>query len=1075
MESVDRAKALLAFAESAIQQSEYSERPLNELRFVRINSTSVSEAHYKILEAVPVASNAKETECTEQELSSIPHNALPKPVLSSKTSQQPAVAADSTITNRKRTFDSQYSNFNNAKDDSLSQESTFSSGQRYRQSILSPIAYADIDANRSNIARESDVSPGIDAENIPHQMQQHQHQLKPNQLTHALDHSYTSAHSAEVGRFGIWLEPDLRRSQDEPLSENLMATMQEQEHSEVFELSQPQKSPPGRVLSPEFLNPTQDSMVSVGLVQSQSKQHLLRNHCYSPRLDEYATLHNTEKLEESQDSTSSSMGNFQWEGLQTHPTTEHSDRLTIQQPALASVLYSQQASEAEPLNFTLPIVLNAQAQTQGEALQKHLEELYQTSLPPTEDAYAPAALTHTLSDSCPLQESDHNDILLCVEPKQDMHLSSALPLHTQNKRSDHINKREGDEVLWGVENWPWNRTDFIHIPVSTRTTTELEHVSTIGRTCPTTPQAGRQYVVYWCTSCMRVNRNAALDCAIKLSNHLQVPMLVVITIEASVADCMQRLTAERAKDNFTKSMIDANRSGSSASKTSVPIHSTSWFSKWRSAQGYCAAVAKFRFKLKQMGVPVVGYITQSTTTVSAPGHMPFQDILTKGLGIVNPKCLLTDDLYLPTKRAMVSCLGKTVALEKSVIVALDNDSFFPDVGSPSIPSAVGPSDGHCLPLTVGLVKEYEQIFRQNLARNAQCEKSEPNEFSHSNDKPTALDDALKFECLPINTETSFLISDSQWSQWEALEEIDASSWIVQNIFAKNTICVQNETQATAALQVLQTEAAWQSQSPSSSCWGQLLVGAEYLWLKGLLPPTLAPAMALNSNTPERWESIALHLARVDYCRRVSRNWGKCKQDIKPMQTFAQTQTQYTQVPIGIPDRRDSGSNPTWLDLCPELLPLLRTATSRKCSTGSNNAIQSDGTKFYKIPEIPYPFELCGGKTADKLFNSLQLCLIDTGAIPKGIAAEYWIGTFLHRLPSAEMGLQIAILEASRHSLLPGDEIATVILPLLISVIEFLQGAQLGFLGMEARLRQLDHQLRQQLGSLPIDQFCCSFC
>jgi hypothetical protein len=165
---------------------------------------------------------------------------------------------------------------------------------------------------------------------------------------------------------------------------------------------------------------------------------------------------------------------------------------------------------------------------------------------------------------------------------------------------------------------------------------------------------------------------------------------------------------------------------------------------------------------------------------------------------------------------------------------------------------------------------------------------------------------------------------------------------------------------------------------------------------------------------------------------------------------------------------------SWLDLCPQLLPLLRTASVKKHQRQSAST-SGEGAGAGPYPTMPYPAELCLGRTPDRLFNAFQLCLMDNGVGPKGIAAQYWLGTFLHEVPTAEQGFQIALLEASRHSTLRGDDLAAIALPLLLAACEFLSPVDYENGGMQARLRELETQMRTKQGNISIDQLCCSFC
>jgi len=246
--------------------------------------------------------------------------------------------------------------------------------------------------------------------------------------------------------------------------------------------------------------------------------------------------------------------------------------------------------------------------------------------------------------------------------------------------------------------------------------------------------------------------------------------------------------------------------------------------------------------------------------------------------------------------------------------------------------------------------------------------------------------------------------------------------------------------------------------PDGECWNNLLVGAELLWCKRLLSPEKLAAVssttssttdATNSSNLDKWEGIISHLATIDYCRHVYRAWLNATCGAEKLKA----------------------ASASWLDICPQLLPLLQNASIKKHQCRS--ASTSNTTSVY--PTMPYPAELCSGRTPDRLFNAFQLCLIDNGVGTKGLAATDWLGTFMNALPAAELGIQTALLEASRHSALRGDDLAAVALPLLLAACEFLNAVDYEIGGMVGRLRVLEAQIREKQGNISIDQLCCSFC
>jgi hypothetical protein len=58
--------------------------------------------------------------------------------------------------------------------------------------------------------------------------------------------------------------------------------------------------------------------------------------------------------------------------------------------------------------------------------------------------------------------------------------------------------------------------------------------------------------------------------------------------------------------------------------------------------------------------------------------------------------------------------------------------------------------------------------------------------------------------------------------------------------------------------------------------------------------------------------------------------------------------------------------------------------------------------------------------------------METGHVPAGVEAEYWVGWFLRSLPSRELGLQAALVEAARHSSLCARSNAGLVAPLVVA-------------------------------------------
>jgi len=608
----------------------------------------------------------------------------------------------------------------------------------------------------------------------------------------------------------------------------------------------------------------------------------------------------------------------------------------------------------------------------------------------------------------------------------------------------HVPPGRAWPALLNLEAWPAH--------ISTRTSVICMPKSEILIPEGNTDLSRQNCVLYWCTSCVRITGNRALERAKWLSRQLNVPLVVIITIDSGTVDCAARsmhsdsnaMVAAAAyktpsrHQNSTPSRL-TNSGNSSNSRNS----SRSWSSKLRAARVHCAALAGLRRELMRTGTCVEGHVLKLDQDQKKPDWLERRQ----------PLCIMVDENH-----EHISSLSSHFNETATAILAIDSSTILP----PTVP-AVSP-EAH--PLTsqsqltpTGLlahvlsVKQYLQQPREQPQHEA-----------------AASTPALTLASVAELPAQAGQIPSALWSAWLSMLEnntSDSSSGLEQNAdkfpqkhpFLRHTVLACTEEQALASFQSLMIR-GWSSPMPmpNGECWSNLLIAAELLWSKKLLSPETLTAVcgtarssteATGSSSSDKWEGIISHLANIDYCRHVYKAWVAEKGGVEKLKA----------------------SSASWLDICPQLLPLLQTASKKKYQNYTANTSSTTGV----YPTMPYPAELCSGRSHDPLFNAFQLCLIDDGVGPKGLAAQYWLGTFMNALPTAELGFQMALLEASRHSPLRGDDLAACVLPLLLTACQFLNTVDYEKGGMVAKLQALEAEMREKHGSISIDQLCCSFC
>jgi len=69
--------------------------------------------------------------------------------------------------------------------------------------------------------------------------------------------------------------------------------------------------------------------------------------------------------------------------------------------------------------------------------------------------------------------------------------------------------------------------------------------------------------------------------------------------------------------------------------------------------------------------------------------------------------------------------------------------------------------------------------------------------------------------------------------------------------------------------------------------------------------------------------------------------------------------------------------------------------------------------------------------------------MESGHVPVGVEAEYWVGWFVRSLPSRELGLQAALVEAARHSTLCARSHVGLVAPLILAAAAAASAASAG--------------------------------
>lgn len=582
-----------------------------------------------------------------------------------------------------------------------------------------------------------------------------------------------------------------------------------------------------------------------------------------------------------------------------------------------------------------------------------------------------------------------------------------------------------------------------------------------------------QVIIYWNRTSLRLQDNLALQLCLKVHRETELPLLVVNMVNEWDYMIMNEMGTSLQKE----SQLYAPRI---PPVEKVLKHTGVWWSKQRKTLMRVKLLHSLSQELTSRGIATYTLIQKGeaeeqtmSTFLSDLNHYSQK---VKKRGKLDVLATFTDDLHNPYDRHMMETMT-----EENVGCLSDAAMFSVDSNSVYIPRKDNNNNANenVLPMDY---EEYSSQYQQHFAQMSIKDKTSEWNFTNiggNGDKYDKGDEettSLHEEPIPLasihNTAKCSVVTGEDWQMF-----ITVFQWYDSLMKETNTSLRARPFDMAAFRWKRGNEHQLMESvlSPPFEPFSFLMSDVEMLLQLGMISPVAVAILvrsvtgtndgsahdSITSPSQQYVHSLMQQLCQMDYARHVSRTHilnirNRRREETKKLRAQAAADSALAiNINLVIPLQEVP-----WMDLfcdflkdkvceaeyiskdhfdaqmCPFLNATMNEAYRYLYLNDTNNKMSSSTEKRVKRYDTLFSKELCEGKSADVLFNALQRCLIEYGTTAKGLALQYWTGYYLCHCHSVQEGLTMALMEATRHSLVSSGEMASIIVPVLVAAASF---------------------------------------